>query len=161
RLTEGEQSFDIVSEQMHLKVGVEGARAVRLEDHCLQLSENGQVGNFGVCKPIKDQQLQSRQTVDGCDQLTSQLAVHQIYFAHHQTGQLALPIGQLQKGDQSVNVHTAEGHELQVSDSRENGDDLLDGGSVDQSLLVQSQDIPLAEMSGHRVVEECLSRDVH
>ncbi|KAH9402793.1 hypothetical protein TYRP_015550, partial [Tyrophagus putrescentiae] len=73
--------------------------------------------------------LQSSQTVDGKDQLTSQLALHPICSVHHQVGQLALPVGMLQKGDQSVNVLAADGDELQIGDSRKNGDNLLDGGS--------------------------------
>ncbi|KAH9390182.1 hypothetical protein TYRP_007735 [Tyrophagus putrescentiae] len=114
RLTEGEQSVGIIGEQMHLKVGVvsgislegtqKSAQAVRFEDHCLQLSENGQVGNFN---------LQSSQTVDGGDQLSSQCPVYQICSVHHQVGQLTLPVGMLQKGDQSFNVLAVfDHHEL-------------------------------------------------
>ncbi|KAH9402725.1 hypothetical protein TYRP_015476, partial [Tyrophagus putrescentiae] len=118
RLTEGEQSFGIVGEQMHLKVGI--------------LGEYGQVWNFGVIVPVKSKLLKSSQTVDGGDQFTSQLAVHSICSVHHQVGQLALPVGMLQKGHQSVNVLTAVGHEFQTGDGREDVDNLLDGGSVDQ-----------------------------
>ncbi|KAH9402789.1 hypothetical protein TYRP_015546 [Tyrophagus putrescentiae] len=119
---------------MHLKVGVVSGITLKGTQKSAQaLGENGQVRNFAVIVPVKDQQLKSSQTVDGGDQLTNQLAAHPTCSVHHQVGQLALPVGMLQKKDQNVNVIAVAVHKLQVGDGRENGDNLLNGVSVDQS----------------------------
>ncbi|KAH9392792.1 hypothetical protein TYRP_005880 [Tyrophagus putrescentiae] len=121
-LTEAEQSIGIAGEQVNLKVSIVS----------------------GVLLEGTHKGLQSSETVDGGDQLMTRLTVKPHCCMRHEVGQLALPLGMLQKGQ--------KGH--QVSDGGEIVDNLLDGRSVNLHFQVNHQAVPFAETSGQWIVGE-------